>query len=150
MRRFSPVLVIAVLVFLAGCRPVGKVPFHETDWEVVRWADASCLGLVEAKSHYHDMNADGVEEAFLVMHCRDKTDPRGDLVEIITGGTDVASTRPSKLLLQQKLADVDRVCFIGPTVVYRVTIAGHSENRQVQWWKGAPGKPKPYHNGTCP
>lgn len=140
------------VALLAGCCTDAPANIREARWEDLRSSDVSCLGGVRVTADYHDLNGDGLDEAFLTMRCTARADPPGDQLEVVAGGTDLATTHPTKLVLQMPRATVDRLCFAGGAAIYRVTIGGESTVWQVRWPAGAeqPGRPTPGPPRGCP
>ncbi|XVU27053.1 hypothetical protein ACQPZJ_08430 [Actinoplanes sp. CA-054009] len=137
MRRLAA---IVTLTLLAGC-DFGSVSPEDVDWGFVRQADASCFGPVDATPDFHDLNGDGKNEIFLIMGCRDAAEERGDQLEIITGGSEPESARPTKLVLQVPTpARVEGLCFIGRSAYYQVIRRRQSTFHEVRW-DGEKGKP---------
>jgi hypothetical protein len=152
MRRLPTAVSIGTLLLVAGCAPVTPANMRENNWDVLRSSDISCLDKVHVAADYYDLNGDGHDEAFLTMRCTARSDPPGDQLEMVAGGTDTRTTHPTKLVLQMPPAVVDRICFSHGSAIYRVSIAGHSQTWQVSWLKGAatPGKPTPGPSQGCP
>jgi hypothetical protein len=152
MRRFFWVAAIGAAALVTGSCTEAPANIREANWENLRSSDISCIGGVHVTADYYDLNGDGHDEAFLTMRCTARTDPPGDQLEVVAGGADLATTHPTKLVLQMPRATVDRLCFTGGAAVYRVTVAGESKVWQVRWPADAakPGVPIPGPPRGCP
>lgn len=133
MRILCWAAALGTAALVSGCCTELPANIREAKWQELRSSDVSCRLGVHVTADYYDLNGDGYDEAFLRMRCTASTDPPGDQLEVVTGGTDLATTHPTKLVLQMPQATVDRLCFAGGAAVYRVTIGGESKTWQVRW-----------------
>jgi hypothetical protein len=138
MRRLLPVVVIAGLVFMAGCTSSEPTSLRGTPWPDVAGRDLGCRGKVVVVSQdYYDVNHDGDEEAFVAMRCVDKYQPDGDQLEVFSGRSD-PRWKPISVLVYQRdgVTLASRVYLGKDEVIYPGTANGKSVVRAARWSKG--------------
>ncbi|MEU4236152.1 hypothetical protein [Actinoplanes sp. NPDC026619] len=153
MRRIRCVVAAGTLMLVAGCGPEPAQGSAEINWGDARRSDANCLDGARTSKQSHDIGGDTEDEIFLIMRCNAKADPAGDMLEVVVGGVDPATTHPTKLITQVPGRIVDNLCFKDRAAIFRVTVAGKpAVIMQVVWPKGAaePARPTIRRAGGCP
>jgi hypothetical protein len=138
MRRLLPVVVIAGLVFMAGCGSNSGVPDNDINWLKYADRDVGCRGThVLVNQIRYDMNG-GKADAFVTLACQRKgqSKPGPSLLEVFDGDRSVTAQPIAVLVYLEDGLIVNNVCFDKRIVFYSVSSNGATWMKAARWQKG--------------